>query len=1341
MTKLFKKPVSIILALLLILSVFTIVPVSVSADTYTAFTVLSGSGGTSSNENHAKLLDGSTSTKWCCSVSASTTYYVVFKTAESVCMDSYSLTTANDTQQNPSRNWKGWTIYGANFDNDSQAARNSGSWEVITTVTNDDKLQAANYTTYTYDLDSVADSYMYYKIEVTPKANGYIQMSEFTMSVSSNICEVDGVTFNNDMTILMSYPSTKTDFFYTVPNTVTTIWDSAFDGCDNLKSVKIPEGVTTIGNSAFNGCKNLSSVTIPSTVTSIGDNAFKNCSHLERVAFLSDLAVIGNNAFDNCAYNLTFYGNDPSTAKTYAQNSYGTIAFVDFESVSTDSDNFDFEKGTIKAYYDYNVLNVVIPTRINNQYVYYIGDLAFAGKDVTSVVIPDTVTYIGAGAFANCKNLTSVTLGSGVTEIDDSAFYGCSSLTTINIPNGVTSIGVSAFRGCSSLSSISIPSSVEKIGKYAFRDCSSLTGITIPNSITTIGENMFDGCTSLSSVSLGSGVKTIGENAFLGCSSLSSISIPNGVETIDDNAFNNCAGLTSLTIPDSVKTIGDGAFSGCSNITTLSVSGNANFDYSKLPRYTVTDLTVTGTAVTENAMSGFGYLENVIIADSVTSIGDEAFYYHPDLANVTIGSGVTSIGYEAFRDCSSLTSIVIPDNVKSIGDYAFADCYNLSSVTIGSGVESIGHHAFYDCYYLSELTIGSGVKSIGYSAFYYCSSLTSVTLPASLETLGNGVFSYCYSLNSVNVNANNPNFSSQNGILYNKDKTTLVLYPYGKSGSFTIPSTVTRIGDNAFDNCSNLTGITIPDSVKNIGESAFNYCTGLSSITIPDSVESIDYSAFYGCYNATSLSIGSGIKSIAESAFGSCSGLTSVTIPDNVESIGDSAFSYCYNLTDITIPDSVTSIGRYAFTGSGITSVTIPDTVTELEEGVFDYCGSLSSVTIPNSVTSIGKNAFYNCSSLESITIPDSVTEIKSNAFYYCYNLSSVTFLSSQTTIGDSAFDSCYYPLTFYGFDPSPAKDYADNSYGSITFVESEDTSTDFDFTLSGDSATITNYKGSGTEAEIPPTLGGCPVTTITNDAFASASSLSKVIIPRSVTSIGSSAFANCPNVTICGYDGSAAEAYASTNNLPFILMVKTNAGRKYTYSPLTNTQTKDSGDTSFGLSQANYSNIELLGAQQKVGSNGNDMRFIAVVNEGIIKDANDGGDIADYGFVVAKSDYKSSAQTDNSYISKVALGAPKTKSRSCFDTENSFSGNYGRKSTKTKYKYVTLAIEDVPDDQGFVVRFYIKTKSGKVYYANYNSGYTGCVASYSQVASIIEGENAVRYMDDWDSLTPFADN
>jgi len=232
-------------------------------------------------------------------------------------------------------------------------------------------------------------------------------------------------------------------------------------------------------------------------------------------------------------------------------------------------------------------------------------------------------------------------------------------------------------------------------------------------------------------------------------------------------------------------------------------------------------------------------------------------------------------------------------------------------------------------------------------------------------------------------------------------------YSDGK-GVIKFKTDVTRIGRNAFEDCSGLTSVTIPNSVTSIGDAAFSGCSSLTSVTIPNSVTNIGPEAFADCRSLTSVTIGNSVTSIGWGAFQNCSGLTSVTIPNSFTSIVDAAFSGCSSLTSVTIPNSVTSIGSHAFEGcSGLTSVKIPNSVTSIEDWAFEGCSSLTSVTIPNSVTSIGHWAFEYCSSLTSVTIGNSVTSIGSEAFRNCKGLTSITIPNSVTSIGGGAFEGC----------------------------------------------------------------------------------------------------------------------------------------------------------------------------------------------------------------------------------------------------------------------------------------------------------------------------------------------
>ena len=427
--------------------------------------------------------------------------------------------------------------------------------------------------------------------------------------------------------------------------------------------------------------------------------------------------------------------------------------------------------------------------------------------------------------FFGYSNIKSVIIENGVTSIGDYAFLSCTSLTSVTIPNSVTSIGDRAFYNCTSLKSIEVSENNKNYasidGVLFNKDKSELitypTGKTdseyaIPNSVTSIGRSAFEDCTSLTSVTIPDSVTNIGVSAFSECISLTSVTIPNNVTSIGDYAFNGCRRLTSVKIPDSVTSIGDYAFFNCTSLTSIEVSDN-----------------------NKNYFSLDGVLFNKDKSKLIT--------YPAEKANNTyeIPNSVTSIGDYAFYECTSLTSITIPNSVTSIGDYAFLNCRSLTSVTIPNSVTSIGDYAFYDCESLTSVTIPDSVTSIGDSTFSYCRSLTSVKIPDSVTSIGNEAFCYCVSLTSV-----------------------------------TIPDSVISIGEYAFWLCTRLTSVTILDSVTSIGDSAFKGCTSLTSVTIPDSVTSIGVDAFYQCDNLTSITIPNNVTSIDDYAFSGCESLKDV---------------------------------------------------------------------------------------------------------------------------------------------------------------------------------------------------------------------------------------------------------------------------------------------------------------------------------------------------------------------------------------------------------------------------------------------------------------------------------
>lgn len=370
------------------------------------------------------------------------------------------------------------------------------------------------------------------------------------------------------------------------------------------------------------------------------------------------------------------------------------------------------------------------------------------------------------------------------------------------------------------------------------------------------------------------------------------------------------------------------------------------------------------------------------------------------------GVAVTGIGDHAFEYCTSLISVTIPDGVTSIGYYAFYECDSLTSVNIPGSVTRIEEWAFSDCDSLSSLTISDGVERIGARAFDWCNSLNSVTVPASVAYIGFRAFGGCASLTAIDVDSDNAEYSSIDGVLFNKDATELIQYPRGKSGAYTIPDGVSVIVDMAFTDCYRLTNITIPNSVISIGESAFEN-TRITNVTIPASVTEIGECAFDYCRRLMEINVDSEntVYSSLNGLLLSKNGDTLVSCPAGIEG-------------EFSIPAGIKTIGASAFFGcDGITGVTIPYGVTGIESSAFLNCNGLSSVTIPGSVNEIGPWAFESCENLTSVTIQDGVAAIANGAFIDCNNLTSVVIPTTVTRIGYDAFTGCNRLNVYYTGD------------------------------------------------------------------------------------------------------------------------------------------------------------------------------------------------------------------------------------------------------------------------------------------------------------------------------------
>lgn len=796
---------------------------------------------------------------------------------------------------------------------------------------------------------------------------------------------------------------------------VTGVGDHAFESCTYLTSVTLPSTITSIGVDAFCDCSSLVSVSMPSSVSSIGNGAFDGCKSLTSISLPSGITKIGANSFSNCSSLATItIPNSVTSIDSYAFNGCTQLLSVDIPSNVTEIGCF--------AFYGCSRLNSIsIPNSVKT-----IGDGAFSGTDWFDKR-PNGVIYAGKVAY-KYKGTglgENIYILDGTCSISAAAFLNCSGILGVTIPSSVTYIGERAFRGCS-LTSVNIPSSVTYIGGSAF-ESSSLKTVTIPGNATTMGTYIFKNCSNMTSASFGNGITNISGGTFYGCSSLTSISFPSSLINIGYEAFMYCSSLSTLSLPSNVNSIGRDAF--------------------------------TGTVWFNNQPNGLVYAGKVAYRWKGTM---------PAGTNVEIEDGTLGVAGCAFSNYSALNSVTIPQSVTCIGPSAFYGCINLNSVTVGmtTPVKIDANTFAYSP--TSTLYVPAGSKTV-YEADANWSNLfkTIVELEPSSSninfadpTVKTLCVMYWDTNGDLEVDTDEAAAVTSIGTEF-QDRANITSFE--ELEYFT---SVTRIAESAFSDCTNLSSIKLPKGLMTIGSGAFMRCSSLASITIPSTVASIGNMPFAGCNslssiivdddnnvfdsredcnaiiqtNTNTLRVGckqttypESVSAIGNYAFAGCTGLTTLNLPNSVTSIGTSAYNKCSNLTSIVMPKSVTNIGSGAFSGCD----KLENIVVDSENLVYDSrdnCNAIINTAdntliagckvtqIPNSITIIGESAFLSCSGLTSIEIPEGVTSIKSGAFNSCGDLVSVTIPSSIISIGANAFDWCNALVTVYNYKTEPIR-------------------------------------------------------------------------------------------------------------------------------------------------------------------------------------------------------------------------------------------------------------------------------------------------------------------------------
>lgn len=656
--------------------------------------------------------------------------------------------------------------------------------------------------------------------------------------------------------------------------------------------------------------------------------------------------------------------------------------------------------------------------------------IAYNGTEST-VNVPEGMTKIGPGAFSSNTKLNKVVLPDSVTEIGMRAFAGCTNLADINIEN-IEKIGEVAFEGTAIQEVVFSDKIVEiPIGCFAY---SSVKKVTLGKNVIGISSSAFYECKKLQEINLSDCLLSIGSQAFYRTAELKNIHLPEGLSVIGSKAFEE-SGLEEINIPGTVSELVAGTFSYCSSLKKITFNEGLEKLGSSLIYETLIKEVYIPSTVKEMGFAPFGFAHQIekITVDENNEYFDsdngilytEGFkkiimipYNHPDevislhdgveeteelfagyLTNVKkiiIPEGLKSLNHNSFSNSKALEEVVLPNSLEIIFSGAFSYCSSLYTITLPENLKELSTSdwwigVFDSCSSLKEVVIPDSVEKIGPYTFYGCSSLEKVVYPAGVKDFGFSQFKECSNLKEIIVKEGNQFAFTEDGIYFEiiDGVNTLSLYPSKKEGkTYTVPETVTVIGNNAFDSVSNLEEVTIPKTVTSIGTNLFSSTKNLKKVTIDAEITFLPNFTF--SYSSVSeVILPETLIEIGRSVFMNTHNLKTITLPSSLKVIGDSCF-YNSGLEEIELPDSVTEIGQAFFYATSLKKIKLSNNITTFVASSFNSC-QIEEIVIPSSMVEIAEYSFVDCSKLKSVYVPESVATIYANSFYNCKNLIELT--------------------------------------------------------------------------------------------------------------------------------------------------------------------------------------------------------------------------------------------------------------------------------------------------------------------------------------------------------------